>query len=424
MSLVSGKEFLAVTMAVLFLSACQSEDASLRATSAVVSRLPAALQGVSSSDLTVVVWIDGDRQYRGEVRNDGSWVVRLDLPALNATYQYRARWTVRVDDQVIPLLEQSGSFFADATVGQASGNEEESLSQGANYDSDCDGQSNLTELATGNDPLDSSACATTSQVAPTVTPSTGAPSSGAPSNGLEIRLPQMQAIRASCFDMGSPASYEYRAANEVFHQVCIDRDFEIGKYEVTYGQYLDFATAPGTPQQVPSSKAYSTLSHPVVMVTLADAIAYTQWLSQMTGDTYRLATEAEWEFAARAGTTTMFWTGNTIRGDQENINSEDPYGGGVSIGFSWGRVLEVGSLEPNPWGLYDMLGNAVEWTCSGYDAEYGLGIEEVCADTSPEKAVIRGGTHYHSASGARASHRYPTDPSYRDFETSFRVVRE
>jgi len=378
--LVSCKEFpclIVMVVAGLFLSACQSEDAPLPATSAVVSRLPAALQGVSNSDLTVVVWIDGDRQYRGEVRNDGSWVVRLDLPALNTTYQYRARWTVRVDDQVIPLLEQSGSFFADAAVGQASGTEAESLSQGANYDSDCDGQSNLTELTTGNDPLDSSACSTastdptstgsTSPVTPAATPSTGSPSTAAPSNDTGIRLPQMQAIRAGCFDMGSPASYEYRAADEVFHQVCIDRDFEIGKYEVTYGQYLDFATAPGTPQQVPSSKDYSTLNHPVVMVTMSDAIAYAQWLSQITGDNYRLATEAEWEFAARAGTTTMFWTGNTIRGDQENINSEDPYGGGVSIGFSWGRVLEAGSLEPNPWGLYDMLGNAVEWTCSGYD---------------------------------------------------------
>lgn len=419
--------FLAVLLATIALSSCQSEDVSSQSqNNSLVSRVPTALQGVANSDLSVVVQINGNQLYSGEIRDDGTWVVRLTLPELDVDYQYQARWSVRVDNQLIPLMEQSGTFFADASLGQAQVQQMSSLSQGAAYDADCDGQSNLDELTTGNDPLGSNECV--SDLPPVNDQGTSVPvndqGDSVPINNLVISLPEMRAIDAGCFDMGSPDSYEFREDDEVFHQVCIDQEFEIGVFEVTFAQYLDFATAPGTPQAVPSSSLNSTVENPVVMVTRADAVAYTQWLSSMTGDTYRLPTEAEWEYAARAGTTTPFWTGNTIRGDQENFNSEDPHGGGESIGFTWGRVLPVGSLEQNPWGLYDMLGNAGEWTCSGYDEGYENEIETFCVDEAPELVAVRSARHYSLASGARASHRYPTDPTYRDFDLGFRVLRE
>jgi len=398
----------------IFLSACQSEEISQPQNSDVVSRFPAALQGLANSDLSVVVRINGDELYSGEIRDDGTWVVQLSLPELNIEYQYQTMWTVQIDSQLIPLMEQSGTFFADAALGQAQAQEQASLSEGADYDADCDGVSNLAELSAGSDPLGSTACNSD------LPPEQGTSVTDNP----VISLPEMRAINAGCFDMGSPDSYEFREDDEVFHHVCIDQDFEIGVFEITFGQYLDFATAPGTPQEVPPSSINSTNENPVVNVTQLDAVAYTQWLSAMTGDTYRLPTEAEWEYVARAGTATPFWTGNTIRGDQENFNSEDPHGGGESIGFAWGRVLPVGSLEPNPWGLYDMLGNAGEWTCSGYDEGYENGIETICLDVVPELVVVRSGRYYTNASGVRVSHRYPTEPTYRDFGHGFRVVRE
>ena len=407
---------LAGVFATIILVSCQSESRHLDdalVSDALVSRFPAALQGVANSDLSVVVRINGDQLYSGEIRDDGTWVVQLTLAELNIEYQYRTIWTVQIDNQLIPLLEQSGAFFADASLGQAQVQEQASLSQGADYDADCDGESNLAELTAGSDPLGSTQCVA------------DLPSGSEPvADNTVISLPEMRAVSAGCFDMGSPASYEFREDEEVFHHVCIDQDFEIGVFEITFGQYLDFATAPGTPQDVPASSINSTVENPVVNVTWFDAVAYTQWLSDMTGDTYRLPTEAEWEYVARAGTTTPFWTGDTIRGDQENINTEDPHGGGVSIGFTWGRVLPVGSLEENPWGLYDMLGNAGEWTCSGYDERYENDIEEICVDVAPELVSVRSGRYYADASGARVSHRYPTEPGYSDFGHGFRVVRE
>lgn len=388
------------------LSSCDAVNETIHLKNAVHSRLPAALQNVSSQNLSVSVFINNqNKRYIGEILDDGTWVVRLRLETLDVSYQYRARWTALVNGQEILVMEQSGNFFANASSGHAQVEEIETLSQGAAYDSDCDGQTNLVELTNGGDPLNSPGCAVS------------------PVGNQGLALPEMTSISAGCFGMGSPDTYQYRADDEVYHQVCLDQGFEIGKYEVTFAQYLDFATAPGTPQQVPVQKDYGTRTHPVVMVTWADAVAYTRWLSGVTGDTFRLPTEAEWEYAARAGTDTPFWSGNTIRGDQENFNSEDPYGGGESIGFAWGKVLSVGSLAENPWGLYDILGNAIEWTCSGYDAQYRNELEKVCVNGTAPQVVLRGATHYSTASGVRASHRYPYDPNYRDFETGFRVVR-
>ena len=87
-------------------------------------------------------------------------------------------------------------------------------------------------------------------------------------------------------------------------------------------------------------------------------MAYAEWLSEQTGEEYRLPTEAEWEYAARAGTTTPFWFGETINAGQANYGSREA------------KKIPVNTFEPNPWGLYNVHGNVWEWTCSEYYKEY------------------------------------------------------
>ncbi|RKZ93216.1 MAG: formylglycine-generating enzyme family protein [Candidatus Parabeggiatoa sp. nov. 1] len=163
------------------------------------------------------------------------------------------------------------------------------------------------------------------------------------------------------------------------HEVSVSR-FAMGKYEVTFAEYAKFAEATGR------EKAWGVGNYPVEQVSWDDATAYAAWLSTQTGHTYRLPTEAEWEYAARAGTETRYWWGNDASHEYAN------YG-------HW--MLEsdlsslVGSFPANPFGLHDTAGNVWEYTCSEYESRYN-GKELVCLDkkysTDSSTFVARGGS--------------------------------
>ena len=182
------------------------------------------------------------------------------------------------------------------------------------------------------------------------------------------------------FQMGSPEDEPERRSNERRHEVALDKPFAMGKYEVTFEDYDRFAKA--TERALPKDRDWGRTRRPVINVSWDEARAYAAWLAEQTGKPYRLPTEAEWEYAARAGTATPFFTGDCISTDQANYDGNSDYNGcGAKTGVYRKQTLPVGELVANDWGLYDMAGNVWEWTCSAYDGDYG-GSELECASNN------------------------------------------
>lgn len=166
--------------------------------------------------------------------------------------------------------------------------------------------------------------------------------------------PEMVRIPPGKFLMGSPENDTDGYDDErPQHEVTIAYAFEIGKYEVTFDEYDAFANA--TKRQLPNDRGWGRGKRPVINVSWNDAQDYVQWLSKQTGKKYRLPTEAEWEYAARAGSQTRYWWGDDI--GQNNAVCD-------GCGSEWDnkKTAPVGSFKPNTFGLYDTAGNVLEWT--------------------------------------------------------------
>jgi formylglycine-generating enzyme required for sulfatase activity len=205
--------------------------------------------------------------------------------------------------------------------------------------------------------------------------------------------PRMEwvAIPAGTFMMGSPYSEKDRDSDEgPQHQVTLS-GFKMSKYEVTFAQYDAFCEAMG--QSKPSDEGWGRGNRPVINISWEDATAFAKWMG------CRLPTEAEWEYACRAGTTTAYYTGNTINSNQANFV---------------GQTQPVGSYAPNAWGLFDMHGNAYEW-CSDWYGEYSS-----TSQTNPYgpalglNRVLRGGAERPSGRNCRSANRSSDDPAHRN----------
>ncbi|MDM8560053.1 SUMF1/EgtB/PvdO family nonheme iron enzyme [Candidatus Parabeggiatoa sp. HSG14] len=208
--------------------------------------------------------------------------------------------------------------------------------------------------------------------------------------------PEMVWIPAGTFRMGDIQGEEEEDEQPV-HDVSVSR-FAMGRYEVTFAEYDKFAEATG--REKPYDYGWGRGNHPVIHISWYDAMAYAEWLSEQTGYQYRLPTEAEWEYAARAGTNTNYWWGNEIGYNRANCNDDcsDNFEGTAPIGW----------YTPNLFGLYDTVGNVWEWTCTLYKEQYQR-IEKPCFiknDATPDKrVVIRGGSFYNRAKNARSASR-------------------
>ena len=233
--------------------------------------------------------------------------------------------------------------------------------------------------------------------------------------------PEMVVVPAGEFMMGSPEKKRERSSDkEPQHQVTISQPFAVGKYEVTVGQFAEFIrkTNHSTGYCRNESKNGSwhnprafnqSNNHPVVCVSWDDAQAYVEWLSTETGQGYRLLSESEWEYAARAGTTTPYYFGSTISKSQANF---DRHMDGTTL---------VGSYPVNAFGLYDMHGNVWEWV---EDCWHGVlaDIERVGCDKV--KAVIRGGGWSNRESSLHSTSRLPIYAVATQLENfGFRVAR-
>ncbi|MCD6328514.1 formylglycine-generating enzyme family protein [bacterium] len=211
------------------------------------------------------------------------------------------------------------------------------------------------------------------------------------------------------FWMGSPKSEKKRFNNEgPLHTVRIAKGFWLGKFEVTQAEYERVMGK--------NPSHFKGSSHPVESLSWNDAVEFCGKLSGQSGAIYRLPTEAEWEYACRAGTTTRFNTGDS---DSELGRA------GWYAGNSRRKTHDVGQKAPNAWGLFDMHGNVWEWCSDWYGEDY-YGSSPGVDPTGPgsgSRRVIRGGSWYNLARYCRSAARYRYDPRYRYFNIGLRVAR-
>lgn len=173
--------------------------------------------------------------------------------------------------------------------------------------------------------------------------------------------PEMVVIPAGSFWMGSPEDEPGRMhAEGPRRQVEIPQPFALGKTAVTFADYDRFAEVTG--RAMPDDSGWGRGNRPVITIDWNDAVAYAEWLSEQSDRCYRLPSEAEWEYACRAGTETPFWTGTCIHTDQANYHGNYDYGDcGAKTGVSRHHPVPAGSLPANPWGLHEVTGNVWEW---------------------------------------------------------------
>ncbi|MBC7849779.1 MAG: SUMF1/EgtB/PvdO family nonheme iron enzyme [Chitinophagaceae bacterium] len=231
----------------------------------------------------------------------------------------------------------------------------------------------------------------------------------------------MVAIPAGKFSMGSPATEKNRKADEgPQHEVSLPA-FWIGEHEVTYDEFLlffnddntsrnsdvDAVTRP-TPQYIDLSWGMGKQGgFPVNSMSHHTAMMYCRWLYKKTGHFYRLPSEAEWEYACRAGTTTTY-----SYGDDEKLLKE--YGWFSSN--SKNKYQKVKQKKPNAWGLYDMVGNVAEWTLDQYDEKYyertDIANNPVNVPESRYYRVVRGGGYTDKPAMLRSASRSASEPSW------------
>jgi len=219
-------------------------------------------------------------------------------------------------------------------------------------------------------------------------------------------------IPAGTFTMGSPTNEKGREKNETQHQVTLSA-FKMSKYEVTFEQYDAFCAATG--RSKPSDESWGRGKRPVINVSWHDAKAFADWMD------CRLPTEAEWEYAARAGTDTPFNTGSCLSTAQANYDGNNPYSA-CRKGEDRLKTIAVGSFTPNTWGLYDMHGNVREW-CNDWQAAYSSGAQtNPKGPSSGSNRIFRGGGWVSGAGNCRSAYRNYDSPDFRNFGLGFRLV--
>lgn len=226
--------------------------------------------------------------------------------------------------------------------------------------------------------------------------------------------PVMVGVPSGIFTMGSPANSTHFDERPQ-HTVSL-RKFSISKYEVTFDDYDRFSSETGRPR--PSDNGWGRGKRPVINVTWDDAVAYTAWLSEQTGHVYKLPSEAQWEYAARAGNKAANWWGADYPGNTANC---------FNCGSEWDRIstAPVGSFDASSLSLHDMAGNVMEWVEDCYHKNYsGAPIDgSVWSDPSCQKRVVRDGSYHSTLDNIRGTKRSAFTADTAVDQIGFRVVR-
>lgn len=237
---------------------------------------------------------------------------------------------------------------------------------------------------------------------------------------------EMVAIEGGCFIMGSAEDENERDRDEgPQHEVCL-QPFEIGRYELTFAQW-DACVTDGGCEKIPSDEGWGRGQRPVINISWQQAQEYLKWLNNCGGQTgYRLPTEAEWEYAARAGTTTPFSTGECISTDQANFDGTFEYAGCPEpTNLDLHQTQPVGSYPPNAWGLYDMHGNVNEFVADCWNDSYHGAPEDGSAWLAGNctRRVLRGGSWYGDPGYLRSAYRCRSGPAFGHRTIGLRLAR-
>jgi formylglycine-generating enzyme required for sulfatase activity len=245
--------------------------------------------------------------------------------------------------------------------------------------------------------------------------------------GKRFLGPEMVVVPTGRFMMGALRGDEAgRSSDEgPVHEVHILRPFAVSKYPITFEEWDSAVTAGGCNGHKPDDEGWGRGRRPVINVNWEDAKAYVAWLSQKTGKDYRLLSEAEWEYVARAGTTTPFWLGESISTDKANYDGSLASGEGRKDIYRQ-KTVPVYEFEPNPWGLQQVHGNVWEWVedpwRKNYEGAPSDGSVWQGGDTSFR--VCRGGSWNLSLpQNLRSACRYRFHPHFRNWALGFRVAR-
>lgn len=245
-----------------------------------------------------------------------------------------------------------------------------------------------------------------------------------------VQCPEMVVIPAGTFVMGSPETEENRLDQEgPAHSVTVGR-FAIARTEVTFEQWDACVADGGCRGYTPPDDGVSRIGFPAYNITWNDAQAYVAWLNdQAPGDPYRLPTEAEWEYAARAGTTTAYYWGDAPDRAYANMGREICCIGAAEGPDEWIGASPVASFKPNAFGLFDMAGNLWEWTEDHYHDTYtgapsdGSEWARQSKGGPPGRRVLRGGSYKDRPFQVRSAIRISNDPDWRLNVYGFRPAR-
>ncbi|MFO1434783.1 MAG: formylglycine-generating enzyme family protein [Candidatus Competibacteraceae bacterium] len=217
------------------------------------------------------------------------------------------------------------------------------------------------------------------------------------------------------FTMGSPVSEAERLDNETQHYVILTEGFWLADTACT--QALWYEVMGDNPSR------FKGKERPVEQVSWDDVQRFIERLNQLSPDGgFRLPTEAEWEYACRAGTTTPFWFGDQISPAQVNYDGTYPYAGGQK-GKYREETVDVKALPCNSWGLYQMHGNVWEWCQDWYGAYPSATVTDPVGPAEGAERVLHGGSWFNDGGSARSAQRYRSDPAYRDGRIGFRLAR-
>ncbi len=246
--------------------------------------------------------------------------------------------------------------------------------------------------------------------------------------------PEMVVVPAGSFMMGSPGSEDRRSDWEgPRHRVTIGSPFAVGVYEVTFAEWDACVAAGGCGGYRPADEGWGRGSRPVINVSWEDAREYVRWLSRATEEEYRLLSEAEWEYVARAGTQTARYWGEGESGQCRYGNGYDRTGH-AELEYSWQpatcsdgyvRTAPVGLFEPNAFGLYDVLGNVWEWALDCWNESYSGAPVDGSAWSSGDcsRRVVRGGSWGFFPRSLRSAFRGRSSAGGRYDGNGFRVAR-
>ncbi len=238
--------------------------------------------------------------------------------------------------------------------------------------------------------------------------------------------PEMVVVKGGTFIMGAPENEEgYRINEGPQHRVHIDK-FAVGQFEVTFDEWEACVKDGGCGGYTPKDQGWGRGKRPVIYISWDDAKAYTVWLTGKTGKTYRLLTEAQWEYVARAGSTTPFWWG--ISASTNQANYDDSFTSMGDKGGYRGKTVPVDSFKANPWGLYNVHGNVWEWVEDHFHKSYRGAPTDgqawvVTSNNKIATRVMRGGSWLNPSKHVRSAVRNLIYRNFRANNIGFRVAR-